>query len=134
MAYTISEDGVITMHKGDNAEFVVDLALLDETGADVGEAYEMHEGDVLTMTVRKRPSADFPIEFSVSSTNNVITIRPQDTANMAIGKYSADIQLSSGGKIMTVFPLLENLTDKQRSSTTSWNNFVLAGEVTVDEY
>ena len=83
------------------------------------------------MTVRTRPGADFPVEFSVTSNTNTITILPEHTAGMEVGKYSADIQLKSGDKVDTVFPLFENLNELQKSKVTPWNNFVLVGEVTI---
>lgn len=134
MAYQISENGVITMFRGDTVEIEVSLVLVDDQGNEIGEEYVMQPGDVLTMTVRQRPGAEYPVEFSVSSDSNRIYISPEDTAGMEVGKYSADIQLVSGGKVMTIFPALDNLTDSQRSRVRAWNNFILTGEVTIDEY
>lgn len=131
MAYEISDDGVITMFKGDYVEFMVDLPIVDSGGNATGEVYQMQDGDTLTLTVRKKPIADSPVEFSTTSTTNKIIIVPADTKDMDVGKYSADIQLNSGGKVTTIFPLLTNLSDSRRTSTKSWDNFVLVGEVTL---
>lgn len=133
--FLINDEGIITMFKGDYVEFEVTLVLADEDGNETGHPYEMQEGDVLTFSVRRRPGLQYPVEFSTSSTTNKIIIVPADTANMEVGKYSADIQLThSGGRISTVFPDLNNLTEAQRSRIRPWNNFILTGEVTTDEH
>ena len=129
MAYIVSEEGIITMFKGDRADLEIALGVVDAAGVPNGE-YVMQPGDTLTMTVRKLPSPESEIEFSVVSDTNVITILPEHTANVKPGRYSADIQLTSGDYESTVFPLLRNLTDKQRSGVVPWNNFILAPEVT----
>lgn len=129
--FTISEDGVITMFRGDDVRLVVDLSLVDAEGNSTGERYTMQDGDTLTLTVRRQPGAGSPVLFSVTSNSEEILIVPGDTAGLDVGKYSADIQLNHGGRISTVFPLLANLTEAQRSKERPWNNFIITGEVTI---
>ena len=132
MAFIVSKDGVITMNKGDDAFFDVEIymSMSDADGKVTEKPYEMQDGDTLTLTVRRRPDEDCPVEFSVTSNTNRLEIVPEDTREMKIGKYSADIQLNYGGKKCTVFPLLHNLSKEQLSLSKNWENFILVGEVT----
>lgn len=122
----IIEDGTISITRGDDA--ALDIAISAGDGA-----YEMGENDVLTLTVREQPSAEFPVLMAVNSTpgSGRILIRSQDTAGMEPGRYSADVQLTDGnGNIYTIWPELEG---SARYKVKNLKNFIVMPEVTQHE-
>ena len=122
----IIEDGTISITRGDDA--ALDIAISS------GEsAYEMGANDVLTLTVREQPSAEFPVLMAVNSVpgSGRILIRSQDTAGMEPGRYSADVQLTDGnGNIYTIWPELEG---SARYKVKNLKNFIVMPEVTQHE-
>lgn len=108
------ENGRIILTKGDNASFEVSLDYPD------GTVYEMCQGDLLTLTVRKRPDAD--VILQVTSTDNTLRLHPEDTADVRAGDYMCDIQLSNSitDECYTVWGLNEFAAP----------NFILMHEVT----
>lgn len=115
------EGDVIYLTRGDDAEFEIDIQ--DEDG----NAYEMQDGDRLILTVRALPSAESDVVFQVESDSNQITIAHADTAEAKVGRYSADIELRSGGLIRTIWPQLEG---SKRYIVTNLKNFIIMPEVT----
>lgn len=115
------EDNVIYLTRGDDAELGIEIH--DEDGT----AYEMQKGDVLVMTVREKPSAQSNVVFQVESETNQITIAHADTADKEVGRYSADIELRSGGKIHTIWPTLDG---GNRYRENNFRNFIIMPEVT----
>lgn len=114
---------------------VIYLTRGDDAGIDVsltagGVPYQMQEGDVLTLTVRERPSPDSPVLIEVHSETPHISITHEDTANVASGAYSADVQLlTADGKRITVFP---KPVGQHRTTALNWRNFVVMPEVTTE--
>lgn len=132
--YAISENGVITMFQGDCVALEVSMPVYDAAGEPTGENYEMQEGDVLTLTVRRAPGREFPVLMQVVSVTARLLITPGDTRDMEPGEYSADIELRrADGSVDTIFPLLENLSPRARKKTVNWKNFIITGEVTADD-
>ena len=90
----------------------------------------MQAGDVLTLTVRALPSADSPALIQIDSLPGVnrIVLRHADTAELNVGRYSADVQLTTAdGKRFTVWP---TIAGSGRYVVKSFNNFVIMPEVT----
>ena len=90
----------------------------------------MDEGDILTFTVRKKPSKDSEVLLEKQSSPGLIEIAidSSDTSDLEIGLYSADIQLvTAHGKRITVWPKLKG---SQRSHELNFKNFCLMPEVT----
>ena len=124
MAFYI-ENEAIYLTKGDDAALEV-----SSIAAEDGSQYEMQAGDVLTLTVRALPSADSPALIQIDSLPGVnrIVLRHADTAELNVGRYSADVQLTtSDGKRYTVWPAI---TGSGRYVVKNLNNFVIMPEVT----
>lgn len=131
MAYQITDNGVISMFRGDTVALDVTMPVYTASGEATEETYEMQEGDELVLTVRELPSRSSPVLFSASSTTSRILIVPSDTEEVEPGEYSADIELRrSDGSIDTIFPLIENLSTRAKKAIVNWKNFVIIGEVT----
>lgn len=124
MAFFIENDTVY-ITKGDDA--VLEIANIT---ADNGDRYELQSADVLTLTVRSLPTALLPalIQIDGIGGSNRIVIRHADTANLDVGRYSADVQLTTAdGKRHTIWPILHG---NLRYEAKSFNNFVIMPEVT----
>ena len=115
----------IWMVRGDDETILVPL-----TDAD-GAEYAMQEDDTLTLTVRETPSDDSPVLAQITGApgSNRIPIAHADTAQMEPGRYSADIQLITGGLRRTVWPDYDP-TASNRYRVKNMQNFVLLAEVT----
>ena len=124
MAFYI-ENEAIYLTKGDDAVLEV-----SSIAAEDGSQYEMQSGDVLTLTVRALPSALVPVMMQIDSLPGEVRIvlRHEDTAELDVGRYSADVQLSTAdGKRYTVWPAI---TGSGRYVVKNLNNFVIMPEVT----
>ena len=124
MGFYIESD-VIYITKGDDAVLEV-----SSIAAEDGSQYSMQAGDVLTLTVRALPSADSPALIQIDSLPGVnrIVLRHADTAELDVGRYSADVQLTTAdGKRYTVWPAI---TGSGRYVVKNLNNFVIMPEVT----
>ena len=124
MAFYI-ENEAIYLTKGDDAALEV-----SSIAAEDGSEYSMQAGDVLTLTVRALPSADSPALIQIDSLPGVnrIVLRHEDTAELNVGRYSADVQLTTAdGKRYTVWP---TITGSGRYVVKNLNNFVIMPEVT----
>lgn len=124
MAFYV-ESNVIYITKGDDAVLEVSSITAED-----GSAYSMQPGDVLTLTVRELPSESSPALLQVDSLpgESRIVIRHADTAELTVGRQSADVQLSTeDGKRYTIWP---RLVGNLRYETKNFNNFVIMPEVT----
>lgn len=91
-------DNAIALTKGDSATFGVDI-----TDDITKQPYEMQEGDVLVLTVRKAASIRSPVLVEKKlSMSTVFKFVPADTANLSDGDYKYDVELRSGEDIYTV--------------------------------
>lgn len=121
MAFYVEED-CISITRGDDA--VLDVSIFDMSG----NPYEMNEGDTITLTVKEAPADKYDVIFSVTSDNNRIVFRHEDTADVQVGRYSADIQLmTADGKRNTIWPERQG---NERYSTSNYKNFIIMPEVT----
>ena len=124
MGFYIESD-VIYLTKGDDA--VLEVSSIATEG---GEEYALQDTDVLTLTVRALPSADSPalIQIDALPGSNRIVFRHEDTAELTVGQYSADVQLTTAdGKRYTVWP---TITGSGRYVIKNLKNFVIMPEVT----
>lgn len=124
MGFYIESD-VIYLTKGDDAVLEVSSITAED-----GSAYELQAADVLTLTVRAVPSDQSPVLIQVDSLPGVnrIVLRHDDTAELNVGRYSADVQLTTAdGKRYTVWPAI---TGSGRYVVKNLNNFVIMPEVT----
>ena len=119
------ESNVIYLTKGDDAVLEVSSITAED-----GSAYELQAADVLTLTVRAVPSAESAVLMDIDSLpgSRRIVFRHEDTAELAVGRYSADVQLTTAdGKRFTVWP---TIAGSGRYVVKSFNNFVIMPEVT----
>ena len=124
MGFYIESD-VIYLTKGDDA--VLEVSSIATEG---GEEYALQETDVLTLTVRALPSADSPVLLQIDALpgSRRIVFNHDDTAELDVGRYSADVQLTTAeGKRYTVWP---TITGSGRYVVKNLNNFVIMPEVT----
>lgn len=115
------ENDIIYLTRGDDAELEVNILDGD------GNAYTMSDGDKLVLTVRELPEFTSPVMFTVESASKRIILSHDDTADAEVGRYSADIELRSGGLRRTIWPKLE---EGSRYRVKNFRNFVLMPEVT----
>lgn len=116
------EDNVVYITKGDDA--ALDVSIFTENGT----PYAMQDGDTLTLTVRQLPDITSPVVLSVNSATNRIVLSAEDTRDAEVGRYSADVQFNTGGRVRTVWPVLEG---RARRSVANFKNFVIMPEVTI---
>ena len=124
MGFYIESD-VIYLTKGDDA--VLEISSIATEG---GAEYALQDTDVLTLTVRALPSAKSPalIQIDALPGSNRIVFGHDDTAELDVGRYSADVQLTTAeGKRYTVWP---TTTGSGRYVVKNLNNFVIMPEVT----
>ena len=119
----IIENDKIYITKGDDAVIAVDITI-------DGHAYPMQEGDILTLTVRARPDADSPVllETTGAAGDAQLVLAHEKTAQLAVGQYSADIQLTTQeGRRITIWPTPEGAA---RRSVSNSRSFTVMPEVT----
>ena len=119
------ESGAIYITKGDDA--VLEIASIT---AEDGSEYELQAEDVLTLTVREAPTSLMPVLIQIDSLpgSNRIVIRHEDTVELDVGRYSADVQLTTAdGLRNTIWP---QISGSMRFSVRNYNNFVIMPEVT----
>ena len=124
MSFYIESDAIY-ITKGDDAVLEVSSITTDSGGE-----YALQDADVLTLTVRALPSADSPVLIQIDALpgSNRIVFRHEDTAELTVGRYSADVQLTTAeGKRYTVWP---TITGSSRYVVKNLNNFVIMPEVT----
>ena len=124
MAFYIEAD-TIYITKGDDAV----LEISGITAQD-GSQYELQAEDVLTLTVRELPRTVSPVLMQIDSLpgSRRIVIGHGDTSELNVGRYSADLQLTTpDDKRYTLWP---NITGANRYMVKNLNNFVIMPEVT----
>lgn len=124
MGFYIESD-VIYITKGDDA--VLEITSIATEG---GEEYALQDTDVLTLTVRALPSSESPVLLQIDAQpgSRRIVFGHEDTAELDVGRYSADVQLTTAeGKRYTVWP---TITGSGRYVVKNLNNFVIMPEVT----
>lgn len=119
----IYNNDVINLTRGDDATLTIPLKIEGEG------VYDMGEQEYLIFAIREEPVEESEIILEIHSDlgKNLINFTHNDTNNLEVGFYSAEVQLMmSDGKRITVWP---KLTDKQRISKQNRRNFCLMTEV-----
>ena len=125
MSFYIETD-VIYITKGDDAVLEVSSITADDGGE-----YALQETDVLTLTVRALPRADSPVLIQIDALpgSNRIVFRSEDTAELDVGRYSADVQLTTAEcRRYTIWP---TIAGSGRYVAKSFKNFIIMPEVTL---
>lgn len=118
----IIENEVIYLTKGDDA--IISVAISNDDNS----IYEMKDGDMLTLTVKKTPSDSSTVQLTATSSSNNIVLTHEQTSKINTGRYSCDIQLTTAdGYRYTIFPTLPL---SKRSFISNYDNFVIMPEVT----
>ena len=114
---------VINLTRGDDA--AIEVPLSDENGME----YVLGENDYLIFDVRVLPRENSKrlIHLESSPGSNRIEFPHEITENLKVGQYSAEIQLMTGDKRITVWPTLTG--EKKTDDTVNRKNFVLMPEV-----
>ena len=119
---------VINLTRGDDATLVIELTVSDNDSSVVRE-YVMDEDEYLIFSVREKPSSDSPLLLELRSQPglNEIDFTHDDTADLEVNAYSAEIQLMTGNnQRYTVWP---KLTGNNRISKSNRKNFYIMSEV-----
>lgn len=117
------EKDVINLNRGDDAVLTVPLTNYD------GSEYTLGSNEYMIFALRERPTEDSELLLEIRSNNgeNTINFHHDDTKDMQVGFYSAEIQLmTSDNQRITVWP---KLTGSSRTSTSNRKNFCLMTEV-----
>ena len=117
---------VISITKGDDAALEITINKSD------GTTFEMDATDTLTLTVREKPCAGYPVLLTSTSApgSHRIILTGDATAEVCPGRYSYDVQLNraDGGRF-TILP--DDLEPELRGRVVNWQNFIIMGEVTI---
>ena len=116
-------DEVINLTRGDDAAVVFPMVNMDD------EPYVMGETEYLIFGLRYVPSKDSELLVNIESIpgSNRIVFCHDDTADLDIGEYSAEVQLmTSDGERITVWP---KPIGRYRSREINRKNFCLMPEV-----
>lgn len=93
----LGDDNEITLTRGDTATVNVELTM-------GGEAYELSEGESLTLTV-KVTSWGPKVLLEKTAADMAFTLDSEDTAELSPGTYYYDVRLrGEGGESYTVVP------------------------------
>ena len=125
MGFYIESD-VIYLTKGDDA-----VLEIESIAAQDGSEYALQDTDVLTLTVRALPSAQSPVLIQIDALpgSNRIVFSSDDTAELDVGRYSADVQLTTAeGRRYTIWP---TIAGSGRYVAKSFKNFIIMPEVTL---
>lgn len=95
----VLEDGVIQLTRGDSAHLKVSVT------KDNGEAYEIQNGDLLTLSIKKTVKDDTALLTKTIIGTDTFHIKPNDTSSLNFGKYKYDVQLTTKDEdVYTVIP------------------------------
>lgn len=107
----VFENGDVELTRGDTARLTVNIS------DDSGEAYEIQNGDELTLSLKKSIKDDEVVMSKTIKGSDTFHIEPKDTADLSFGKYKYDVQLTTeDGDVYTVIPpsTFEILTEVTR--------------------
>lgn len=96
---TVDKDNTIHLTRGDTARLLIDRAANAATGKD----YVFTPEDKVTMTVKKTVYDTSPAVQLTVPGGAAIHIKPEDTKELAFGRYVYDVQLTTAdGDVYTV--------------------------------
>lgn len=117
------DGNVVNLTRGDDAVLTVPLKNTDKT------EYVLGEQEYLIFGLKKYPTDESELLLEISSEpgSNVIRFRHNDTKDLKVDMYSAEIQMMTrDGQRVTVWP---KLTGRERTSKENRKNFYLMSEV-----
>ena len=117
------EKNVINLTRGDDAALMVPLKNIDKS------EYVLGDQEYLIFGLKETPTQDAEtlLEIRTENGSNIIRFRHEDTMNLPIGFYSAEVQMmTSDGQRITVWP---KLTGFNRTNVGNRKNFCLMTEV-----
>lgn len=96
----IDSNNSIRLTRGDTAWFSITVH-----NPILNEEYEVGENDTLTLTVKKRATDLEPLVQKTIVYENIFHLEPEDTSDLAFGKYQYDVQITTGnGDVYTIIP------------------------------
>lgn len=94
----IKADGSIRLTRGDTAKLTVKLKY-----EGTNDSYIIRPTDKFTLTVKKSVKDTVALVQKVVVGSNNIKINPEDTQDLAFGKYKYDVQLTTAdGEVYTI--------------------------------
>ena len=98
---TVDKDNTIHLTRGDTARFAIGSIVNTVTKTNYTPSAE----DTVTMTIKKRVLQADPFVQIIVPGGEVLHIKPEDTKEMAFGKYVYDVQLTmADGDVYTIVP------------------------------
>nr|DAG31895.1 MAG TPA: hypothetical protein [Caudoviricetes sp.] len=89
----------IYLTRGDSASIQLKITQVDDD-----TDYTPEDGDVITFSLKKDPTQSKTL-LSKTLSNETLVINPEDTNNLAYGRYVYDIQLTKkDGTVQTIIP------------------------------
>lgn len=99
--FTVDKDNAIHLTRGDTARLLLSSVMNLVTGKE----YILSEDDTVVFTVKKTVYDTTPAVQITVPGGAAIHIKPEDTKEMAFGKYLYDVQLTTAdGDVYTVIP------------------------------
>ena len=99
--FKVDEDNTIHLTRGDTARFSIGRIVNTVTNTN----YIPMPEDTVTMTVKKTVMDVAPCVQLIVPGGEVLHIKPEDTKEMAFGKYVYDVQLTTAdGDVYTIIP------------------------------
>ena len=117
------ENNVINLNRGDDAVLTIPLKNVD------GSEYVIGENEYLIFGLKETPTDEAAVLLEILSEpgTNIIRFQHNDTKDMMVGFYSAEVQLmTSDRQRITVWP---KLMGNARTSKSNRKNFCLMTEV-----
>ena len=101
IVFKVDEDNTIHLTRGDTARFSIGRIVNTVTNTN----YTPTPEDIVTMTVKKTVQDVAPCVQIIVPGGEVLHIKPEDTKEMAFGKYVYDVQLTTAdGDVYTIIP------------------------------
>lgn len=95
--FNISQNGEIKLTRGDSAKIKIDVIYED------GKKYIPSQGDVLTLTVKKKTTDKNSLISKKADTTGTIEIKPKDTEGFNFGVYKYDVEITTEkGDVYTI--------------------------------
>ena len=98
---TVDKDNTIHLTRGDTARCAIGQVVNTVTNTNYTPSAE----DTVTMTIKKTVLQADPCVHLIVPGGEVLHIKPEDTKEMAFGKYVYDVQLTTeDGDVYTIVP------------------------------
>ena len=101
IVFKVDEDNTIHLTRGDTARFSIGRIVNTVTNTNYTPTAE----DTVTMTIKKTVLQADPFVQLIVHGGEVFHMKPEDTKEMAFGKYVYDVQLTTAdGDVYTIVP------------------------------